>query len=228
MAERLEREGDELSKELADVFSSFCLDCTVILQALQLILHWQLEEAGKNSKKVRVTISNFPVTELIELRAHMMDSFVSVQAAVVKVQQIRLMAVCIEFVCFECKTAFWHYFKDGAYSTPGKCRNPIKQCRSRIFTPSKDKMKNIFVQRIKVQEIDAEGRVPRQMSCELREDQVGRLITGETVVISGTLRTEAPDERDKKTKGIFTPYMQVNHFAQLRSGEIASDDVVVV
>lgn len=76
-------------------------------------------------------------------------------------------------------------------------------------------MKVIFTQRIKVQEIDADGRVPRQMLCELQENHVGKVITGETVIISGLIKTEPVDE--KKTQGIFTPYMEVNSFRQVRS-----------
>lgn len=41
-------------------------------------------------------------------------------------------------------------------------------CKSKTFLPVKDKMKTIFYQRIKVQELDPQGRVPRQMICELR------------------------------------------------------------
>jgi hypothetical protein len=42
----------------------------------------------------------------------------------------------------------------------------------------KDRMKTIFVQRVKIQELDPEGRVPCEMVCELRENLVGRVITG--------------------------------------------------
>lgn len=42
----------------------------------------------------------------------------------------------------------------------------------------KDKVKTIFMQRIKVQEIDSEGRTPRQIMCEMRENMVGKIITG--------------------------------------------------
>lgn len=39
-------------------------------------------------------------------------------------------------------------------------------------------MKTIFIQRIKVQEVDPEGRVPRQMICQIKESQVGKVMTG--------------------------------------------------
>ena len=157
---------------------------------------------------------------MVELKAHMVDTFVSVQAVIIKVQQIRLLSMNLEFTCFECKYNFVHYFVDGIYSTPSKCMNPKKNCKSRTFVPVKDKMKTIFIQRIKVQEIDADGRVPRQMVCELRENQVGKVITGETVIITGIIKTESNEEKDKKTQGIFTPYMQVNSCQSMRTKDI--------
>lgn len=58
----------------------------------------------------------------------------------------------MEFSCFECKGEFVHFFVDGAYSSPGKCKSGKKKdCKSRTFIPQKDKMKTIFIQRIKIQ-----------------------------------------------------------------------------
>ena len=183
---------------------------------------------GKKEKLIAVSIYNYPQIELFDVKAHMVDSFVSVQAVVIKVQQVRLLSVHIEFTCFECKYSFVHYFVDDVYSTPSKCLNERKKCKSRTFIPCKDKVKTIFVQRIKVQEIDADGRVPRQMVCELRESQVGKVITGETVILTGLIKTETNEEKDKKTQGIFTPYMQVNSFQHMRARDILQNDLTIV
>jgi DNA replicative helicase MCM subunit Mcm2 (Cdc46/Mcm family) len=53
----------------------------------------------------------------------------------------------------------------------------------------KEKVRTIFMQRIKIQEIDSEGRTPRQIVCEMRENMIGKIITGETVRLSGIIRT---------------------------------------
>lgn len=60
--------------------------------------------------------------------------------------------------------------------------------------------------------------MPRQIACELRETQVGKIITGETIIVSGVIKTESSDEKDKKTQGIFTPYLKVNSIKQ-KKGE---------
>ena len=98
---------------------------------------------------------------------------------VIKVQQIKLQAISIDFNCAECKETFTHILKDGVYCMPEKCRGKKKkECKSKTFIPQKDKMKTIFVQRVKVQELDPDGRVPRQISCQLLESYVGKVITG--------------------------------------------------
>lgn len=110
---------------------------------------------------------NHPITDMIDLRANMVQNFVSVEAVVIKVQQMRLMATEIEFNCFQCKNNFQHYFIDGIYTSPSKCQAK-KNCKSKTFIPLKQKIKTIFIQRIKIQELDPEGRVPKQMICELK------------------------------------------------------------
>ena len=87
----------------------------------------------------------------------------------------------------------------------------------------KEKVKNIFMQRIKIQEIDSEGRTPRQIVCEMRENMIGKIITGETIKLSGIIRTES-DEKDKKLQGIFVPYILVNSILQKTKNSAAEYD----
>lgn len=66
------------------------------------------------------------------------------------------------------------------------------------------------------------------MLCELRENLVGKIITGETLMLSGIIKTESYEEKDKKTQGIFTPYMQVNSIKQRKGVEVIEDDIQIV
>ena len=43
---------------------------------------------------------------------------------------------------------------------------------------------------------------------------VGKIITGETIKLSGVIKTETSDEKDKKTQAIFVPYILVNSILQ--------------
>lgn len=66
------------------------------------------------------------------------------------------MAVSLLFDCADCKDSFTHYLIDGNFTQPSKCKGTKKKdCKSKNFIMRKDKVKNIFMQRIKVQEIDS-------------------------------------------------------------------------
>jgi len=52
---------------------------------------------------------------------------------------------------------------------------------------------------------------------------VGKVITGETIKLSGIIKTETSDEKDKKTQGIFIPYILVNSITQKTNGNNSID-----
>ena len=52
----------------------------------------------------------------------MIENFIKFEAVVLKVYQVKLMAVSIEYDCPDCKGNFSHYLVDGNYSVPNKCR----------------------------------------------------------------------------------------------------------
>jgi len=96
----------------------------------------------------------------------MIENFITFEAVVIKVYQIKLMSVSLDFECADCKSTFTHFLIDGNYSQPNKCKGQnSKECKGRNFTMKKERVKTIFMQRIKVQEIDSEGRTPRQIMC---------------------------------------------------------------
>lgn len=53
---------------------------------------------------------------------------------------------------------------------------------------------------------------------------VGKIITGETVKVSGIIKTETQDEKDKKTQGIFIPYVLVNNIVQKNNKNATNHD----
>ncbi len=81
----------------------------------------------------------------------MIENFIKFEAVVLKVYQVKLMAVSIEYDCPDCKGNFSHYLVDGNYSQPNKCKAGKKECSCKTFILRKDKVKTIFAQRIKVQ-----------------------------------------------------------------------------
>lgn len=145
----------------------------------------------------------------------MINNFIRFEAVVLKVYQTKLMAVSLEFECSDCKGSFTHYLTDGQYKQPSKCEGEKKKCNGKYFTLKKEKVKTTFIQRLKVQEIDSEDRTPRQIMCQLRENNVGKIITGETIKLAGLIKTESSEyEKDKKTQGIFVPFVLINSLTQ--------------
>lgn len=47
-----------------------------------------------------LSVYNHPLIDLMDLRANMVENFISVEAVVIKVQQMKLMATQMEFTCF--------------------------------------------------------------------------------------------------------------------------------
>lgn len=158
----LEKQGEERASVMLEIFNTFGDRPTIILNALNLTLH----QYFKADQKILLTIENFCSTAFMDVKANFVDNFVTFEAIIVRVHQPKLAAKSIDFLCSECKAVFTHYLIDGNYTSPGKCYGKVrKECKGKSFIVQKESMKGFFVQRIKIQEIDAEGRVPRQLNC---------------------------------------------------------------
>lgn len=89
---------DDLAEALIEIFSSFQYDATAIIQALSLTIQsFLVEVKKKKSKKVCLIIENYPVSDINDVKAQMIDNFISFESVVLKVYQIKLMAVSLEF-----------------------------------------------------------------------------------------------------------------------------------
>ena len=105
---------------------------------------------------------------------------------------------------------FPEHLIDGIYDIPEKCLF----CKSKVVVCDKTSMRSIRNQRVKIQEAESHGVV---LEVELRENLVGRVIAGDTVNVSGILRTEA-DEKDKRAQqGILSLVLLGNHLHNERA-----------
>lgn len=92
----LDRQGkDDLAEGLREVFSTFQYDASAIMQSASLVLHSWLVEKGKRSKKVCLVVENYPLSDINEVRAQMIDNFIAFEAVVLKVYQTKLMAISL-------------------------------------------------------------------------------------------------------------------------------------
>jgi DNA replicative helicase MCM subunit Mcm2 (Cdc46/Mcm family) len=91
-------EDDDLVEALNEIFSTFQYDPAAIIQSLSIVLHGYLVEVKrKKSKKVCLIIENFPLSDINKVKAQVIDHFITFESIVLKVYQIRLMAVSLEF-----------------------------------------------------------------------------------------------------------------------------------
>lgn len=85
-------EEDEVAQTIGKVFENFVYDAQQILNAIKIVIHDMVVKDGKKEKKIMLSVYNYPIMDMIEMRANMVENFVSVEAVVIKVQQMKLMA----------------------------------------------------------------------------------------------------------------------------------------
>jgi hypothetical protein len=75
----LNRHGeDDLVEALNEIFSTLQYDPSSIIRSLSLVLHSYLVEIkGKKSKKVCLIIDGFPLSDINEVKAQVIDQFIS-------------------------------------------------------------------------------------------------------------------------------------------------------
>lgn len=206
----------QILNEILDNFGSLSSD---ILHSFDLALDAiRIKILNKVKRKVITRFYNFPIiTSLPKIRSNLIGFYISIKGIVLKTSPVKLLAKSMKFFCFECHKTFEKKFEDGIYKLPSTCVNYPK-CRSKMFQPDKSKAQTILYQRVKLQEIDedsASGRVPRNLDCELKENLANCVISGDTVIFNGILKTEALDDNKngggkRNQQGLFNMYMDVN------------------
>uniref|UniRef100_A0A0D9WHF9 Probable DNA helicase MCM8 n=1 Tax=Leersia perrieri TaxID=77586 RepID=A0A0D9WHF9_9ORYZ len=104
-------------------------------------------------------------------------------AYIKKLVTVRGTVLKVNFQCMKCATKFPRVFCDGKFSPPVSCS--IQGCKSRTFIPMRSTAK---IQELASAENHEEGRVPRNIECELTEDLVDCCIPGEVVTVTGIVK----------------------------------------
>jgi len=129
------------------------------------------------------------VTPLRHLKANYIGKFVSVRGTVVRVSNIKPLAVEMTFRCGKCDQLVRCYFEDGKFRYPSRCGT--LKCNSKTFIPQRSTAINVDWQKIRIQEqLDKKdpGRVPRTIECELTEDLVDSCVPGDIVTVCGIVK----------------------------------------
>jgi len=101
-----------------------------------------------NPEKINVRVIGLePELSIGDLKAHVVDKFVSITGTVVRVNAIKPLVIWCEFLCEKCGEATSRFFPDGKYDPPVKCNH--SPCRSRSLIPNRSKAKTVDFQKIK-------------------------------------------------------------------------------
>ncbi|RDD46487.1 DNA helicase MCM8 [Trichoplax sp. H2] len=165
--------------------------------------------------KISVRISNYePVIPLKSLKANYYGKLVAVHGTVVRVSNIKPLAVQMAFTCNTCGDMQVMRFLDGNYKVPNKCVS--SECKGRSFSPD---VSSKHTATVDWQTIRESGRVPRTVECELIGNIVSSCVPGDLVNVVGIVKIISSDEgRNKnKDKCMYLLYINVNHLENFSS-----------
>ncbi|OQR83613.1 DNA replication licensing factor MCM8 [Achlya hypogyna] len=170
-----------------------------------------------------------PETQIGELKAAAVDTFVSVTGTVIRVNAIKPLVVWCEFLCEKCEGATPRYFPDGNFDPPPAC----SCCKSKsALVPHRSSARTVDFQKIKLQEVDncdaAAGRIPRMVEVELAEDLVDSCVPGSVVTVCGAVRamnSEVHGGRFGKaaqSSSLYVLYLVANSVVSVAQAEASS------
>ena len=147
---------------LTNIMLYFIKNPEDILQPLCLALdHYRFHCLREKRVKTQARFYRMQeTTPITDVKANKINHFVSIKGVILKTFPVRLLVTRMKFKCFECKREVWLRFKNGEYEAPKQCQLS-KGCKSKFFTPDKYSADIILYQRIKLQEIEEDGKINR-------------------------------------------------------------------
>ena len=163
-----------------------------------------------------------PVAGIAELRANCVGKLVSVRGTVVRASAVRPLVTMLDFRCERCGERQAVAMPDGVYQPPKGCG--VNGCKSWKMQPVRKAARLVDWQRVRLQEqtsfgdssggggggeqqqgrggssdrlceaLDGEGRVPRSVEVDLREDLAGKVAPGDEVTVVGIVKAVDADE----------------------------------
>lgn len=169
---------------------------STVLACLEIAVHHAILRLVDDPKifvaeRVYVRLENYgPETHMRHLKSNFIDKFVCLSGTVVRVSNIKPLVTGMAFTCGKCGIIIFRHFTDGRYEPPTGCEG---KCRSRSFTPDRAHARAIDWQRIKLQEIvhsgqGEQGRIPRTIEVELKDDLVDGCIPGDVISVCGVVK----------------------------------------
>jgi len=240
------------NKEISSVFAYFTENAVDYIPSVSLALEKiRIHKLKKPRKRVIARFYNVEKFYSInDIKSSMINHYVSVKGIVLRTSSVKLLTTALTFQCAECKSNLYRKFTDGIFTMPMACDD--KTCKSKLFIPDKASAQTILYQRVRIQEIndettgDTSGRIPKTIDCELKENLVNSVISGDIVIVNGVLKTEKAEEAESKVfgggknkvQGLFISYIDVNSISNckynekyhnhLNEDEFSEDDIRII
>ncbi|KAI8465449.1 MAG: MCM2/3/5 family-domain-containing protein [Monoraphidium minutum] len=164
-----------------------------------------LAAAAQGPGRVAVRLHSYgQLMHMRQLKSQAIGRLVTIRGTVVRMSHIRPLIVEMGFTCVKCGAEQHAAFPDGRFAPPTRCA--ANGCRSRTFTPDRPTAKCIDWQKIRVQEllgsdVQQQGRVPRTVEVELKQDLVSSCVVGDVVTVLGLVKVLATGDQGKGRQG---------------------------
>ena len=174
--------------------------------------------------QAHVRVSSLPeVTEIRGIRAHDVNTFVSVQGIVRKATDVRPKIEEAAFECQRCGTLTYIPQSGGSFQEPHECQGCERQGP---FTINYDQSTFIDAQKLRVQESPEGlrgGETPQSIDVTIEDDITGRATPGDHVTVTGVLRIEQQESGGQKSR-LFDVHMD-GHALKVEDEEFEEMDI---
>ncbi|WIA40343.1 hypothetical protein OEZ86_013710 [Tetradesmus obliquus] len=163
-----------------------------------------LPAAAQGPARITLRITNHAPSELHirQLKSNSIGKLATLRGTVTRMSHVRPLIVEMTFTCNKCGSSVSAAMPDGRFTPPTRCSGD--SCRSRAFTPDRCSARCIDWQKLRLQELlgadqQQQGKVPRSVEVELKQDLVGSCVVGDVVTVLGLVKVLATG--DTKTSG---------------------------
>lgn len=153
---------------------------------------------------VTVRLINYTPSDLHirQLKSSTIGKLATLKGTVTRMSHVRPLMADMSFTCTKCGSSMKVEFPDGRFAPPTSCGG--EGCRSRSFQPDPTNARCIDWQKLRLQELlgadqQQQGKVPRTVEVELRDDLVGSCVVGDVISVLGLVKVLATG--DNKLSG---------------------------
>ncbi|KAF6258257.1 MCM2/3/5 family-domain-containing protein [Scenedesmus sp. NREL 46B-D3] len=129
-----------------------------------------------------------------QLKSNSIGKLATLRGTVTRMSHVRPLIVEMTFTCNKCGSSISAAMPDGRFTPPTRCSGD--GCRGRAFTPDRTSARCIDWQKLRLQELlgadqQQQGKVPRSVEVELKQDLVGSCVVGDVVAVLGLVKVLA-------------------------------------